>query len=341
MRLFVGIDFSKKTFDVSFFEDEETEKVNYSQFENTKEGYSQLLKWIKGLTRTKSAEWLFCGEHTGLYSVGLTEFLLKKKLFVWLENPLQIKLSNGIKREKNDKMDSRQIALYAFRFRDKARCCAPKGKDLASLGLLLAFRERLIRNKKSILTSAGELRAVIKRDPVARYIYEQSQQDIERLNKEIKEAEKKMLHIIEEAPQLRETYQSATSVKGIALINAIALMVHTENFTRFDNGRQLACYVGVVPFGKSSGTSIKSPKRTSKLGNRQLKTLLTQAARCAVIHDANLNRYYHRKISEGKDERLVINNVRNKLIQRIFAVVKNKTCYQVNYVNKFEYDILN
>lgn len=341
MKLFIGIDFSKKTFDVSLLEEGKMEKENHCQFENTKEGFSELLKWIKGSTLTKPPEWLFCGEHTGLYNIGLTEFLLKKKLFIWLENPLQIKLSSGIKREKNDKVDSKAIAMYAYRFRDKARRCSPTDKDLSSLGLLLAFRDRLVRNKKSLVISAAEMRTIIKRNPVARYIYEQSQRDIERLNKEIKETEKRMMQIIEAAPQLKENYQLATSVKGIALINTVALMIHTGNFTRFDNNRLLSCYSGIAPFGKDSGTSLKSPKRISNLGNRQIKVLLTQAARCAVRHDPGLNRYYHRKIREGKDERLVINNVRNKLLQRVFAVVKNKIYYQIDYVNKNQYDIIN
>jgi transposase len=120
------------------------------------------------------------------------EFLLKKELFIWLENPLQIKLSSGIRREKNDKVDSKQIAFYAFRFQDKAICCMPTDKDLCSLGLLLSFRERLIRSKKSLLVSASEMRAVLQRDHTARYIYQQSGRDIDRLNKEIKETEKRM-----------------------------------------------------------------------------------------------------------------------------------------------------
>ncbi|GHU13630.1 hypothetical protein FACS189441_1500 [Betaproteobacteria bacterium] len=44
--------------------------------------------------------------------------------------------------------------------------------------------------------------------------------------------------------------------------------------------------------------------------------------------------YYHRKLKQGKDERLVINNVRNKLIHTIFAVVKNKQFYQTDYKNE-------
>jgi transposase len=274
-KLFIGIDFSKKKFDVSFFERENLDGVSYHQFENTKEGYKALVDRVKSSTHVKSAEWLFCGEHTGLYSLGLTEFLVRKGLFIWLENPLQIKMSSGIKREKNDKVDSREIALYAYRFEDKSIACQPTDRDISSLSLLLSFRERLVKNKKALLISAVEIRSVLKRNPIARYIYEQSQRDIERLNKEIKEVEKKMPEIIDACAQLKENYRLVTSIKGIALINTVAIVVHTSNFTRFDNPRQFACYAGVVPFGKSSGSSLNKPGRTSKLANTQIKTLLT------------------------------------------------------------------
>ena len=54
---------------------------------------------------------LFCGEHTGLYSLQASEFPIKKGLFMWLENPLQIRRSAGIKRDKSGRTDSRDIAL--------------------------------------------------------------------------------------------------------------------------------------------------------------------------------------------------------------------------------------
>ncbi len=40
--------------------------------------------------------------------------------------------------------------------------------------------------------------------------------------------------------------------------------------------------------------------------------------------------YYNRKIKEGKAHFSVINAIRNKMILRIFAVVRNQTTYQKN-----------
>jgi len=332
-NLFIGIDFSKLKFDVSFFEIGKMNEIYHCEFTNDKEGFSSLLKWIASLSTVKCEDWLFCGEHTGLYCVGLTEFLLKKNLFIWLENPLRIKRSSGIKREKSDKTDSREIAEYAYRYQDRARAYELPEKAFGELQLLLAFRERLVKNKVSLEVSGSEMRRIYKRNPTARFIYEQSQSDIVRIEKEIETIEKKMLEIIESSPALKENYELTVSVKGIGIINALTIIIHTRNFTCFENSRQYSCYGGMAPFKNTSGTSLNKGSHVSKLANRQIKTLLTQASRSAVLYDKELQAYYQRKIAEGKHKNIALNNVRNKLLHRIFAVVKNKILYQENYIS--------
>jgi|TARA_B110000967_G_scaffold61507_1_gene63171 hypothetical protein len=49
----------------------------------------------------------------------------------------------------------------------------------------------------------------------------------------------------------------------------------------------------------------------------------------AIQYDSELQVYYKRKLTEGKDKMLAINNVRNKLIARTFALVKRGTPYVV------------
>lgn len=331
--LFIGIDFSKKTFDVSVIHRRNLQAADYRQFANSKEGCMSLLKWIGSLTEECRKSWLFCGEHTGLYSLCLSEFLISKGLFLWLENPLQIKQSSGIKREKTDRVDSREIALYACRFQDRARAYQLPGKALKSLELLLSFRERLKSNRQALLVSAAEIRRVMQRDSTARYIYEQSQKDIERISKELKEVERRMLEAIESDEALKENYTLVSSIKGVALINTVAILIATQNFTRFENSRQFACYAGLAPFGKQSGTSVYAKPRVSRLADKRIKVLLTQAAKCAIRHDENIRHYFERKKAEGKNDWVIVNNIKNKLVHRIFAIVRNRKPYCVEYWN--------
>ena len=148
-----------------------------------------------------------------------------------------------------------------------------------------------------------------------------------------------MLEQIESDAGLQDNYELVSSIKGIALINTVAIFVTTQNFTHFENSRQFACYAGMAPFGKQSGTSVNTKARVSNLANKKIKVLLTQAAKCAIRNDPNIRHYYQRKLAEGKDKNLITNNIRNKMIHRIFALVRNKQLYQVEYANHLEKEV--
>jgi len=55
------------------------------------------------------------------------------------------------------------------------------------------------------------------------------------------------------------------------------------------------------------------------------------AAMSAIQCCDELKVFYHRKVAAGKNRMSVINAVRNKLISRIFACVKNKRMYQKEF----------
>ena len=59
-----------------------------------------------------------------------------------------------------------------------------------------------------------------------------------------------------------------------------------------------------------------------------MKTLLDLSAKSAIQHDKELREYYLRRIQIGKSKRSTINVVRNKIIYRMFAVIKRQTPYQ-------------
>ena len=53
--------------------------------------------------------------------------------------------------------------------------------------------------------------------------------------------------------------------------------------------------------------------------------MLHIAAMCAAHYDPELREYYCRRQEDGKTKMAVINIIRNKLVSRVFAVVKRGT----------------
>ena len=145
------------------------------------------------------------------------------------------------------------------------------------------------------------------------------------LEEQIQSVEDEMRRIISSDSAIGLNYQLLNSIKGIGDINAINIIVHTNNFKGFETARQYACYLGIAPFGYSSGTSVRGKTRVCATGAKLLKADISQAARSAVVWDKELKEYYERKTKEGKEHGVVLNAVKFKLVCRMFAVVRRGT----------------
>lgn len=331
-KVFIGIDFSKLKFDVAIYNVQAKAIIATEVFENEQCGFDLFLKWIKENIRNKKSEILFCGEHTGYYSGNLSVFLYESGYDMWLVSGLEMKLTQGIKRSKTDRVDACKIAEYAFRYQDKALVFKPVSSALGEIRELLSYRERLVETRKVLTTSAREMKRV-KDNASCDYIYQESIEYIKTLNRSILHCEKRIETLLKQDISLKNNYCLVSSVVGIGLVNAALILVSTSNFTLFDSPRKFGCYCGVVPFEHSSGTSVRGKTRVSKMANRKIKTKLTLAAQNAIRFDPELKEYYQRKREEGKNHWVVLNNVKNKLIHRIFAVVRDGQMYEKQYTH--------
>ena len=115
---------------------------------------------------------------------------------------------------------------------------------------------------------------------------------------------------------------------------AIEVIITTNEFKNFETAKQFACYSGVVSLEYSSGTSVRGKTRVSRMAKISVKTVLHMAALSAVSMKGELQDYFIRKVSEGKNKMSVINAIRNKLILRIFACIKNNRPYEKIYEYK-------
>jgi len=49
------------------------------------------------------------------------------------------------------------------------------------------------------------------------------------------------------------------------------------------------------------------------------------SAMSAISSDRELKAYYQRKVVQGKNKMLVLNAIRNKILNRLFAVIRRET----------------
>jgi transposase len=157
---FIGIDVSKETLDFALIVNNSVQF--HVQVSNDKVGIEQFIKQVKIQNKSFSFEnSLFCMEHTGIYNNPSLHYLHSKKANIWLEQATQIKASMGVSREKNDKVDSQKIGLYAYKNREDVKLWTPKRPVIVQLDRLTALRERLVKTIKVLKTPLSDAKKLV------------------------------------------------------------------------------------------------------------------------------------------------------------------------------------
>lgn len=328
---FIGIDISKSWFDVALIVKDTSFKTVHHQFAQSAEGYHQLSVWLQQHCVEISGNTLFCMEYTGIYNTGLVKYLVNCSAAIWVEMPLRIKKSGGIERGSDDRSASHKIAWYAFRYHDQAKLWNPCDTSIEKIKHLIAQRERIVTTLKHLTVPAQELIdcGCIEEGNM---ITKLQQPAIKTLQKAKLNIEALISKTIKQDETLQHTVELIQSVNGIGIVTATALLAYTKGFTSFKNAKELACYCGVVPFNKTSGSSVKYKPSVSPFANMKLKKLLHLCAMSAIQNDNEMKVYFERKLLEGKNKMNIINAVRNKLVHRVFAVVRDNRFYEDNYI---------
>jgi len=330
-KYFIGIDISKDHLDVALLKAEELDVFKDKQVENNFKGFAIIQNWLSK-QKVKLEDCLFCMEHTGTYGLLLFAWLGQLGVNYCVEPGIKIKRSSGITRGKNDKVDARRIADYAATNRAKLKPFQMPSNLLLQIKQFLTYRDQQTKIKVSLknsLTSHDQYQRV----SGVKSISDEIQNQIAECDQRIDRIDAQIIELIKTDETLKQNFDLATSVKGVGLVIATFMLVTTNNFTSFENGRKYASYTGIAPFENTSG-KYRGKTRISHLANKRIKTLLTNGANSAIQWDPELRAYYIRKLGEGKEHKLVINSIRCKMVNRVFAVVKRETPYVNTYQQK-------
>ena len=180
------------------------------------------------------------------------------------------------------------------------------------------------------------------------------QSSMDAMKADLKAVDKKIRELIDQDPVLKELFDIVDSVKGIGPVIATEVLITTNELKAagdpdITDPKKYVCgwrstYSGFAPFEHSSGSppagKYKGKSKVSNKANKKVKALFHNGAMSAIQHCKELKEYratnrYQRKVSEGKNEMLVINNVCNKLVHRIFACVSRREKYDENYTQSF------
>lgn len=319
MEQIYGIDLSQEKFDVNFRKSDGTFKSII-----VKNSVSQIDKFLD----TVKPDAILCAEHTGVYGEMLVHLANLRNYRIALVPGYQIKHSLGLKRGKSDELDAMKIREYGERFTDKLRFLNLESEELKELREIYSLRAILVQQRKMLLTKQNgkdylSLNSVI--------VNQVNRDMIFTLGVQIEKLEKQIIQLIKSSDDLWGSFEIVTSVVGIGQVTACELIIKTGNFKRISTARSAASYAGVCPFPNSSGKMVKKSK-VSPLADKSLKSLLFMCARSALRCNKEYKLYYSKKALDKKQYYLIMNNIANKLLRTVYALIESGQRFDPDYI---------
>jgi transposase len=149
---------------------------------------------------------------------------------------------------------------------------------------------------------------------------------IELLSRQIRELEQQILLLTGD----KADYKRLLGIPGIGKLLALTILYEVGQISRFETARHFSSYCRLVPGVAQSGKLIRRG-RSSKQGNRYLKSAFNQAAVAAVRCYPAVKRCYQRHLQRhrGSARKLVAYNViAHKLAQATYHVLRNGSHYR-------------
>ena len=317
---YIGIDVSKDSFVAAY-----PTKSGYStkSFPNTTSG-------VRKFMQSLPAESHCVMEATGNYSMLLLYLLQQASIPVSMENPQKIKhfARAMLSTIKTDEIDAKLIAMYGEKMN-------PMPYKIPSESIILLKQKRtVLRQLKKQLTATINLQqslAVLpKQDPASKVAIEQT---IKFLRKQISKMEEEITNLSNK--EFGRQVKLLTSIKGISVTIASALILATGGFTYFSNAKQISRFLGLCPTYQQSGTSVNFKGHINRNGDTHLRSQMYVAAFASIRCNAACRETYERLRARGKSGKLAVVAVANKLIRQAFAVVTNNRPYIDGFVSSY------
>jgi transposase len=304
--IIIGCDYHPGFQQIAFV-DSETGEVNERRLEHREEAE----KFYRDLGGQRAV--VRVGMEASGHARWFERLLGELQFELWIGDAAEIR-TKRVRKQKTDRQDAQLLLrlLLEDRF---PRIWVPswENRDLRQLlwhrHRLVQMRTRImnqlhvvalnegVRRKKALWRPAG--RAELESLVLARWA-SQRRQDLLELLDQLTPKIQELTRALEQEVEKRPVTQQLMKHPGVGPLTAMAFELVIGTPERFDCGKQIASYVGLVPSEESSGDR-RRLGHISKQGNSLLRFLLVEAAQVTVRSDPEWrSRFFHLAMRRGR-----------------------------------------
>lgn len=303
-KIYIGIDVSKNTLDVST--PNEVFKCN-----NNKTGFKLILKKISKLGSS-----LHCVcESTGGYELSMALFLAKNGIVMSIENATKTKyfMSSMGQKAKTDKIDAVGLRLYGERQKPH-EWRVPTEEEL--------MVKALYRRREECVEMCAKEKVRFKQESF-KCIKNRIDKHIKQLEKEILKLEKELSIALHKDEKTTKMYDAITEIRGCGDVTAISVITQLPEIGTLTRGG-VAALVGLAPYNRDSG--LKNGKRSIRGGRKILRDKLYMSTMHAMQHNDVIKAFADKLTDKGKPFKVAMIACMRKLLIHINAKIK-KACF--------------
>lgn len=136
----------------------------------------------------------------------------------------------------------------------------------------------------------------------------------------------RLLRDLSRDPRYAERYALLVSIPGIGVNTAMCLLTEIDDISRFNNQREFASYLGLIPTSHSSGEKSCNGEKTFR-GNKKIGPMLVESSWVIIRHDSVMSAAYGEYCKRMKPQEAII-RIARRLANRVLSVLKTEKEYQ-------------
>lgn len=320
----LGIDIAKDKFDVNLRELATSEHRKAASFTNTAKGFKALLKWLP-LQGSGPAELLHaCMEATSRYGDALAKFLHEHKFQVSMVNPRRPRnyADSQFTRTVNDATDAAMIADFCAAQREELRLWEPLSPEHQQLRDLTRARDALVEERERFANML-ETATGLARKTFLKHLGE--------LQRRVRDIERAIEQLVKLYPSLKQQIALADSIPGVALITAATVIAELPPIEKVESAKAAVALFGLDPINKTSGKSVATKPRLSRMGSPRGRKALYMPALTALRCNPIIRDLGQRLRAKGRTGKYVVVAAMRKLLRLIYGVLKHGKAFDAGW----------
>lgn len=317
---YLGSDVSAATLDVALGQG--TNRVATTRVSNDAAGMAALAAWVA--PHVGDGPLTLVLEPTGGYEAPLAYWAHQRGWRVIRVHPTQVRdwIRSQGRRAKTDALDARGLAAYGAAH-PQLPVWSPPPAHLSTLDDLLAHRDtldQLLRQEQQRLEQARR-----KPRPTPSVIASHERL-LNGLREERDAVEQAIEDLLGAAPDVQEARAQIATIDGIGPTTSLDLarcfLLWHHDPSRSRSEKAITAFLGLDPQPYESGTSVRKPRRISRMGNATVRARLYMAALSQTRKDrtSRAHAFYQRLVARGKPKRVAIVATMRKLLCWAWAV---------------------